>query len=975
MRRPLLRRYARALSVFIAVFAFSVATTAVAQTDVTTSRITGTATAASDGGALPGVNVEVKNEETGLVVVAVTDADGFYRALNLPTGSYTITATLDGFHPASTENVRLLLGVPKTVNFNLQSATVAETVTVRGTVPEVEITNTSASTTIQTEEIKALPIAGRDFKQLVLLTPQVRIESERGTLSISGERGINTSIMVDGVDYNNAMFGGQVGGAEGRAPLSISQESIKEFTVITNGASAEFGRTGGGVVNVITKSGTNSLHGSAFYYNQPQSLIADFADGREPADQEKSQYGASLGGPIMRDRLFFFGSFDNQDRTLTVPIAATVLDADIFARYPELASPDTYNQTQDGWVAFGRLDYQMGSAHRFMVRANVIDYEGINGTSDAQTRTESYNGLEGMRTYAYVGNYSAQFGPSLLNDLNLNYVKEDTPREDKGLNMPEIQLSSNGARYGEVSFLPIVTTTHKKAVADTITYLVKDHVVKLGGEYNFNDLSQIFKGNWRGVFVFRDKADLLAGRWSQYRQFGGLGGRTADEGGAAELEQKELAFFAQDQWFVSPKLTVTLGLRWEKLDNPDDSILNPFDQNENGSFRQTGEIPDEDKAWSPRLGISWSPDNKSVVRLSAGRFWSRTPLLLWVQPFTSNGIQATQYQINAQRNSSGEVTGPPTDPLAPGWGDAFTPIGVERINFQAVPNPTRPGVFWVDPNFRNPYTDRLTLGFERELFARTAGSLELVYARGHNLQRLMDINRQYDGTTANNGQPRYSSQMFPYPYYGTIITSKSDARAIYYAATLHFQRHFTDRFSMNAGLTWSKDRDNDSNERNFSGIQAEDFNDLDLNWGYSNRDQTWKAGVSAVWDTPFWGLGLSGSYVYNTGSTRNPTTGADNNNDAVFTDRPTAPNGNHFDRNSFRQPNFRSLNLRLSKAFRIGPGDLTGLVECFNCSNSANRFYTNSTWGNNGAAPSASFINLNGVGTPRTFQLAARYDF
>jgi outer membrane receptor protein involved in Fe transport len=975
MFRALLGRGVRA-SAFLAILAFVIAATANAQTDVTTSRFTGTVTG-PDGGALPGVNVEVKNQDTGLVVVAVTDSDGFYRALNLPTGSYTITATLDGFHPASTENVRLLLGVPKSVNFNLQSASVAETVTVRGTVPEVEITNTAASTTIQTEEIKALPISGRDFKNLVLLTPQVRIESERGTLSISGERGINTSIMVDGVDYNSAMFGGALGGAEGRAPISISQESIKELTVITNGASVEFGRSGGGVVNVITKSGTNNFHGSAFYYNQPQSLIADFADGREPADQEKSQYGASLGGPIMRDRLFFFGSFDNQDRTLTVPINASVLDPDIFARYPELASPDTYNQTQDGWVAFGRLDFQAGSAHRFMVRANVIDYEGINGTSDSQSRTESVNGLEGMRTYAYVGNYSAQFTPGLLNDLNLNYVKEDTPREDKGLNLPAIFLGSSS--YGEVAFLPILTTTHKEAVGDTITYLVKDHVAKLGGEYNFNDLSQVFKGNWRGVFVFNNKADFLAGRWSVYRQFGGLGGRTSDEGGAAELEQKELALFIQDQWFVTPKLTVTAGLRWEKLDNPDVGILNPFDQNPDGSFRLTGEIPDEDKAWSPRLGISWSPDNKSVVRLSAGRFWSRTPLLLWVQPFTSNGIQATQYQVFAQTGDGGVVTGPPTDPLSPGWGDAFTVVGVERIDFQAVPNPTRPGVFWVDPDFRNPYTDRITLGYERELFARTAGAFELTYAEGHQLQRLTDINRQYDGTTSTNGLPHYatSSTAKPYPFYGTIITSKSDAEAKYYAATLHLQRHFADRFSMQGGLTWSKDRDNDSNERNFSGIQAEDYNDLDLNWGYSARDQTWKASVSAVWDTPFWGVGLSGSYVYNTGSTRNPIVNSDVNGDGVFgTDRPTNPaNGNHFDRNSYRQPNFRSLNLRLSKAVRIGPGDLTGLIECFNCADNANRFYLSNVWGANGGVPASTFTNLNGVGTPRTFQLAARYDF
>jgi len=555
----------------------------------------------------------------------------------------------------------------------------------------------------------------------------------------------------------------------------------------------------------------------------------------------------------------------------------------------------------------------------------------------------------------------------------LNYIKEDTPRADKGLNLPEIQLGS--FRYGEVSFLPIETTTKRKAIGDTVTFLVKEHVIKAGADYNHNELAQVFRGNWRGVFIFANEADLLAGRWREYRQFGGLGGRTSTEGGAAELEQKELAFFAQDQWFVTPRLTLTAGVRWERLDNPDDPILNPLDQNPNGSFRLTGEIPDEDKQWSPRLGIAWSADAKTVVRLTAGRYWSRTPLLLWVQPFTSNGVQATQYSIFAPL-SGGVVTGPPTDPLSPAWGAAWSPVGVERINFVAVPNPTRPGVFAVDPNFRNPRTDRITLGVDREIVASIAGSFELTYAEGRQLQRLTNINRQLDGTTATNGLPRYSTSVFPYPYYGTILTSTSDATSKYYAATLHLQRHFTDRFSVNAGVTWSRDRDDDSNERNFSGIQAEDYNNLDLNYGYSNRDQRWKGGVSAVWNTPFWGIGLSGSYTYNTGSTINPITNSDLNGDGVSgTDRPTAPSGNHFDRNSFRQPDFRSLSLRLSKGFRIGPGELLGLIECFNCSDSANRFVTNNIWGTNGAAPAAAFGQEIGVGTPRTWQVAARYDF
>ncbi len=225
------------------------------------------------------------------------------------------------------------------MNFNLQSATVSETITVTADeLPVVEVTNTTVGTTIQEEQIENLPSAGRDFKQLVLLTPESRLDSERGNLSLSGERGINTNITVDGVDYNNAFFGGAVGGAEGRAPLSISQESIKEFSVVTNGASVEYGRSGGGFVNIITKSGTNNLHGSVFYFNQPQSLISDFptvgaTPGREPNDQEKTQFGGSLGGSIIRDRLFYFVSYDNQDQSETVPILASNL--------PRTSSPVT----------------------------------------------------------------------------------------------------------------------------------------------------------------------------------------------------------------------------------------------------------------------------------------------------------------------------------------------------------------------------------------------------------------------------------------------------------------------------------------------------------------------------------------------------------------------------------------------------------------------------------------------------------
>jgi hypothetical protein len=944
---------------------------ALAQTDVTTSRISGTVSGA-DGAPLPGVTVEATNQETDFKVSGVTDAQGFYRLLNLPTGAYRISAALEGFNTATRPDVQLLLGSTPTVNFKLQLASVSESITVTSSsVPVVESTNTTFATTIQAEQIKNLPVPGRDFRQLVLATPETRFDSERGNLSISGQRGINTNVTVDGVDYNDPFFGGTVGAAEGRAPLSLSQESIKEFTVITNGASVEFGRSGGGFVNVITKSGTNVLHGSGFYYNQPQSLISNFANGQKPADQKKEQYGASLGGPLWKDRLFYFLSYDKQNRDVTIPISGNVLDPDIFARYPQLASGPQYVQTQNGSVLFGRVDAQLADGQRLLVRANQAKYTGVNGTNNTPSVTQTYNGIEGLDSKSIVGSYSGVFGPNFLNDLNLNYVHEDTPRADKGLNLPAIFLGS--ASYGEVSFLPITSTTKRKAAGDTLTFLHGDHVIKGGAEYNDTGIDQVFRGNWRGVFVFNSKADLLAGRWFEYRQFGGLNGLSSTQAGRANFGQKETAAFAQDQWFVRPNLTVTAGLRWENLNNPNDPVLNPADRNPDGSYKLNAQIPDSNNQVSPRLSVSWAPDPKTAVRGSIGRYWSRTPAILFAQLLTSNGLRATQYVVDATTDSTGKVIGPPTNPLAPGWGTGFVVNGVERIDFTKVSAVPQPGVFAIDPNFKDPYTDRVTIGAEREIFARTTLAVDVVYAESKQLERLTDTNKVYDGTTSVNGVPHYARTR-PDPFYGRITTLVSDARSKYQAVTATLTRRFASRFSLYGAVTYSIDKDNDSNERNFAGIQAEDFNNLDLNYGYSNRDQRWKAIVNGVWDTPWWGIGLSGVLRFTTGSPYTATTNVDFNGDGISnTDRPTV-GGVHFARNSFRQPSFYSLDLRVSKSFNLGPGQLSPFIECFNCTNASNLFVTNTTWGPL-STPAATFGKDAGQGTPRTFQVALRYDF
>ncbi|MGV8039961.1 MAG: TonB-dependent receptor domain-containing protein [Thermoanaerobaculaceae bacterium] len=948
--------------------------TAVAQTDVTLTRVTGTVKDV-DGGVLPGATVEARNQDTGLVIRAVTDGRGFYRLLNLPTGNYTMSCEMPGFATSSRSDIRLLVSQAPTIDFTLQLAAQAETITVTSDVPLVEVSNTAAATTVQTEQINQLPSFGRDFTNLVLMTPETGTRNERGYLTISGQRGINTAVTVDGVDYNNAFFGGTSGTAEGRAPLSISQESIKEFSVITNGASAEFGRSGGGTVNVITKSGTNLFKGSLFYYDQPNSLISDRRDGTEVNEQDKTQFGGSLGGPIVKDKLFFFSSYDQQDQSTTIPVNSSLIDPGITAKYPELASGPEFVQTKDGRVFFGRFDLQANASHRFTLRGNYTDYEGINGTNSSSSNASNSNGIEGMFSRTYVFAYSGMFGDSLLNDVNAQYQLEDTPRKNRPETDEYAQIRIGNNYYGGVSFLPIVASQYRKSIADTLTYLIGDHVFKAGFDYNDTGMDQIFKGNWRGVYRFNNIADFLAGKWWQFYQYGGLNGLTADQAGQFDQSQVEYAAFIQDQWFITPNLTATLGLRWENLDNPDDPVLNPRSVNANGSYNLNGKIADQKNQWSPRIGVNWSPgDGKTVLRFSAGRFWARTPALLFAQLYTSNGLRGTQYTCS---NSSLK---PNPCALMPGFGENFNPKAT--IDFSKVPNPTGLGVFIMDPDFENPKTDRVTLGFERELFKDTAISIDATWAEATNLERMTDYNLAYarnpDGSikvSPINGMPVFNSTR-PNPYYGRISAYVSDARSEYWGIAMVLNRRFTERFFGFLSVTYSKDKDNDSNERNYAGFQVEDVYDLNGSWGYSVRDQRWKIGLNSVWNTPWWGISVSGTYRYATGAPYTATTQSDANADGFTNDRPTI-NGEHFKRNSFRFPDSSTLDLRLQKAFNIASTKLSVMVDCFNCTNNSNKSIPsgNLIWGNN-QTPNASFGKASQVTNfPRTFQLGVRFDF
>src|SRR5712692_6139513 len=336
-----------------------------------TGSITGNVFDAS-GGAVPGATVSVKSPETGAARTATSGAAGNFTFPLLSPGLYAVSAELSGFSPAKAANVTVSVGADSTVRLVLEPAGVQATVRVSAEAPLIETTKSGVSAVMNETYVKNLPTNGRNFLDVVLSTPFVVKDNFRvGDLVFAGQRGTLNSLVVDGTDNNNTFFGQAFGRTgTGRAPYQFSLDSVKEFQVNTSGYSAEYGRAGGAVINVVTKSGTNDYHGSAFYFYRDKKLNAkDYTDavaGREKAPYHFDQFGATVGGPLVRDRLFFFANYDGQrnqtPNTVIFPPANVTIptDADSQAGLAKLqALSASWNRKQDQDVYLIKLDGEM----------------------------------------------------------------------------------------------------------------------------------------------------------------------------------------------------------------------------------------------------------------------------------------------------------------------------------------------------------------------------------------------------------------------------------------------------------------------------------------------------------------------------------------------------------------------------------------------------------------------------------------
>ena len=537
----------------MAILSLSVAGPAAAQSQITTGVIDG-AVLDTSGAVLPGVDVEVRNIDTNLTRRLVTDREGRFVALQLPPGRYTVTLKLPGFASVVQENVIVTVGETVRLSPAMKVSGIAETVTVTTVTPAIEITRTAAASTLDQTTIESTPILGRKFEDLLTLTPGVSVVQgpDGDEITFSGQRGVFNNISLDGGDYNNGFFGEQVGGQ--RAAIDITLEAVKEFQVIATGASAEFGRTAGGIVNVITKSGTNQVKGSLFHYQRVEGLTSNTSDGKPLTDFRREQSGGTIGGPVTKDKAFYFLAFEGVYENLQRPNLSEAIGTPCTVGAPTLAANETLiNSSADcqrlallGFLRsrrgqddgqpvvhtinnnamLAKLDWNVTPANTLSVSYNFDYSKNTNQTFDVATYGNSANGIEGpSKIHVLNANLFSTVRANKLNELHFSYSREDRPRSAVPSSVPADTAIGFATtfRFGNPFFLgpDIDELVTRFQVKNNFSIVTGRHTVKTGGEWLHTKNVQVFRGFFEGRYIFDSVPGFL--RYASPAAPGGFG--------------------------------------------------------------------------------------------------------------------------------------------------------------------------------------------------------------------------------------------------------------------------------------------------------------------------------------------------------------------------------------------------------------------------------------------------------------------
>jgi hypothetical protein len=984
-----------------------------AQSQATTGVIEGTVLDES-GAAVPGASVTLRNTATNFERVVTSDADGRFRGLLLPLGPYRVAVSLAGFATLVREGLDLSVGQTVNLTLTLKVSSVQEEVVVTGDAPVIETTRAEGADRIDEKSIKGLPNNGRNFLDFTKLTPGVSIVQgpDGDELTVNGQKGIHNNVSVDGADFNNPFFGEQRGGQ--RPAFTFNLDAVKEVVVVAEGANAEFGRSNGGFVNVVTKSGTNDVHGTAHFYfkNDGFSSAPQRPDGSSDGtkfDFDQQQLGFTLGGPLQKDKLFYFLAFDYQNadsHKQTDPARIEPRVVDFFARLGSPGENSPIPRTNDARVFLGKLDWQATAQHLLTLRYNYTWSEQRNGTFDVDSWGLSANAVEKDYSHAVTGSAISSLSSTTLNEFRFQWAREYRPRPYDGplitgQNRPLPDTAFDFARayrFGEPFFIPVDYFDERFQFNDNISLIKGSHQLKAGVEFNRVRSNQTFRGFQNGRYIFGSTDGFLnyarnpryvecsngttsetgscpaganiTGPLLLFLQQVGVGGLSAEEAGTQDIPQTEFAVFLQDKWQPTRTLTVQYGLRWEMQEQADP--ITPADQvfyapligrsvtNTFGTFRfpSNGEIPSDYQMFQPRLGISWDPqgDGRTVVRLNAGIFYGRIPGLSLASSRSTNGSRAQNIFQASFFNGFG-VT-PPTYPnLVPA-----PPAG-------AVPD--HPAVFVFDEDFRNPRTYSASVAVEREVAKNLSVLLQYNHSKGVHITRFIEGNDTAFGAPwstgigpgGTNGIAAGSSGG------GGLTVVDSSAKSRYEGLTLGLSRRWADNVQFQVNYTLSWDYSDDDNERDPFTYRYIRHDNLAAEYGFSDRDQRHRLNGFLLWQAPQ-KVNVNLRYSYRSAQPLSlSASGAVSQSPFGPTSDRIRGDGTIVERNTGRKDNtFSALDLRLSRAFKAGAVEVEPILEVFNLFNSTNLKVpqtTNLIFNFDGTITA-------GLGDPRQMQLGVR---
>jgi hypothetical protein len=911
------------------------AAAAPAQAQQASATVAGTVYDPSDA-VVENAAVSLRNTETNQTLSAKTDRRGQYRIPYVPVGAYQLSIAAPGF---ATTFVELALTVGQSVDVSpkLTIADATETVTVDAPAPLVDAGRTHMAETVTPREIDTLPLNGRNYLDLALLAPNVSRTNTRsnerfaetsavpGTgLSVAGQRNIGNTFVVDGLSANDD--------AADLAGTYYGEEVIREFQLITSGGTAEFGRASAGIVNIVTQSGTNRRRGRAYGFFRDDVFDArnPLATRKDPLSQ--SQFGVTFGGPVARDRTFWFANVERTDQDKTgivtiAPASVTAINAalDAFRYAGPRASTGEFPTGYETANVFGKVDHQATRGDRYELRYSWYDVtsenaRGVGGLSDVSRGTALEN-----RDQTAAVSWLASPSAAILNEARAQYTRSRLAAPANDPIGPAITISGV-ANMAASTTSPTGRNLDVVQVADTLTLQRPGHLVKAGVDFLYNDVTIQFPGALTGTYTFTSLANLQRGQWQQFQQaFGDP---------AFTQHNPNLGLFLQDEWKALPSLSVNAGLRYDLQWLP-----SPIRLDANNV--------------SPRLGVAWAPgDGQTVVRASGGVYYDRIPLRS-----TSNALQRDGVRYKVAVLAAGQAGGP----VFPGALAAFPSTLVTAIST-------------MDPDIQNGRSEQLGLQVERALWRIGSASVGYSRLRGRNIIMSRNVNVP-TLTAAQAAALGIANLGRPNPEFANISRYESIGDSWFDGLTVSASTRPADWGTARVSYTFSKAMDTAGNAF-FSTPQ--DNADIAAEKGPSDNDQRHRLMVSGtVGGGPSGAVaralaGIQFGYVfsYATGVPFNVLAGSDLNNDTNFNDRPRGVG-----RNSARQPDVSSLDLRISRAFLVGGRHrLEAMLEAFNVLNHVNVVNVNNTFFA-GAAPSATFGQPTVAGDPRQIQLGVRWSF